>query len=74
MGRTPAGKDLVFVAEFDEEANLVDVVVRFDLFGQTRRKIERGRSPIEHQVDAFLERRFCHRGSLSHSGFVFASP
>tara|TARA_A100001037_G_scaffold11142_1_gene10710 strand:- start:549 stop:713 length:165 start_codon:yes stop_codon:yes gene_type:complete len=49
--RAPTGEDPVAVAEFDEEADLVNVVVRLDLVCQ----IERRRHSIEHQIHTFLE-------------------
>jgi len=53
--RAPTGEDPVAVAEFDEEADLVNVVVRLDLVCQTGRQIERRRHSIEHQIHTFLE-------------------
>jgi hypothetical protein len=58
VDRPVAGKNMIAVAEFYEEANLVDVVARLDLIRQTRGKVQGGRGPIEHQVHAVPERRF----------------
>ena len=58
VNRAPSREDAVAVAEFDKEAHHVNVVVDFDLVGESRGQIERCDCAVKHEVNAFFEAEF----------------
>ena len=60
VNRTPSREDAVAVAEFDKKAHHVNVVIGFDLVGQSRGQIERCRCAVKHEVNAFSEGVFLY--------------
>ena len=60
VNRAPSREDAIAVAEFDKEAHHVNVVVGFDLVGQSRGQIERCRCAVKHEVNAVPEGVFLY--------------